>query len=212
MLMKLCGFLHDIQHFLTHNRLFFTNSMLCFPPHYVSWHHVTTYDTISMLSWWQVMYGDNLPVWPPSLNCAGCWPLTQLQLSVLTAVLRVLVPVSWEPGPGYTGLHRSELLQSLQQAAAVRDLAEGGIIVKNAVSNNYCIKKTYFFLLISQLQKKYKRIKYIIQFRKCLKVNTPVSQFGLDIVTIVAQMVTTSTDPVMIKLPKICLLKLGRQR
>ena len=44
------------------------------------------------------------------------------------------------------------------------------------------------------------------------KSNTPVSKFGLDIVTIVAKMVTTSTDPVMIKLPKICLLKLGRQR
>ena len=141
------------------------SSTLCFltPCHYL-WHHL---HVVLMTSY----YGDNLPVWPPSLNCAGCWPLTQLQLSVLTAVLRVLVPVSWEPGPGYTGLHRSELLQSLQQAAAVRDLAEGGIIVKNAVSNNYCIKKTYFFDLF--LQKKYKRIKYIIHYRKCLKVIHP---------------------------------------
>ena len=105
------------------------------------WHHL---HVVLMTSY----YGDNLPVWPPSLNCAGCWPLTQLQLSVLTAVLRVLVPVSWEPGPGYTGLHRSELLQSLQQAAAVRDLAEGGIIVKNAVSNNYYKRKTYCQALV----------------------------------------------------------------
>ena len=45
-----------------------------------------------------------------------------------------------------------------------------------------------------------------------LKYNRPVSEFGPDIVTIVTQMVTTSADPIMIKLLKTRLLKLGRQR
>ena len=112
MFMKLCGFLHDIQNFPT-NWVVFTNNMLymfssapqrkcygCFlnsntivklELHFVTWSHHKYHKNSRLL-----FLDDNLPVWPPSLNCGRL--LTQAsdaaqQLSVLTATVA-------GPGPG----------------------------------------------------------------------------------------------------------------
>ena len=149
---------------------------------------------------------------------AVCWPkqVTQSsnsQSSVLTAT--VAEPEHWAGGvlSVWARLQRSELLRLTTHRCS----SGPRIIVKKHI----LILKEKRFLLHMKKNWTYNICTYNANdsmWNWCSRqaftmLHIPVSESGLDIVTIVTQMVTTSSaDPVMIKLLKICLLKLGRQR